>query len=206
MALIVLLATILGVDFVPQRLQVSVGTVAAADIVAPRADEYVSDVETNLRKAAARAGVEPVYDFTTAKASATAEKQLREFELRVRPIDQAFAETTPADQRETLLAAALPDLPEDARATLLVLTPEKWATVRAESSLVLERTERGELRDSDVAPVQAQLSGEMAGGLGAEERTLAAEVISPLIVPNSSFSSTLTEQERSKQADIVEPF
>ena len=206
MALIVVLATILGVDFVPQRLQVNVGTVATTDIVAPRADEYISDIETNLRKAAARAAVEPVYDFTTAKASATAEKQLREFELRVRPIDQAFAETTPADQRETLLAAALPDLPDDARATLMALTPEKWATVRAESSLVLERTERGELRDSDVAPVQAQLSGQMGGGLEAAERTLAAEIISSLIVPNSSFSSTLTEQERTKQADLVEPF
>ena len=206
MALIVVLATILGVDFVPQRLQVSVGSVATSDIVAPRADEYISNVETNLRKAAARAAVEPVYDFTTAKASATAEKQLREFELRVRPIDQAFAETTPADQRATLLAAALPDLPDDARATLMALTPEKWATVRAESSLVLERTERGELRDSDVAPVQAQLSGQMAGGLEAAERTLAAQIISSLIVPNSSFSSTLTEQERTKQADLVEPF
>jgi cyclic-di-AMP phosphodiesterase PgpH len=206
MALIVVLATILGVDFVPQRLQVDVGTVATADIVAPRADEYVSAVETNLRKTAARAAVEPVYDFTTAKASATAEKQLREFELRVRPIDQAFAETTPPEQRETLLATALPDLPDDVRTTLMALTPEKWVTVRAESSLVLERTERGELRDSDVAPVQAQLSGEMAGGLEAEERTLAAEIIAPLIVPNSSFSSSLTEQERTKQADLVEPF
>ena len=90
-ALIVVLATILGLDFIPQRLKVDVGTVASADIVAPRALEYVSTVDTNAQKDAARNRVELVYDFTTAKASATAERQLRAFEVRVRPIDQAFA-------------------------------------------------------------------------------------------------------------------
>ena len=202
-ALVVILTTILGVDFIPQRLEVAVGTVAAADIVAPRADEYVSKVETNLRKEEARKTVEAVYDYTTEKASATADQQLRAFELRVRPIDQAFGETTPPDQNTTLLEAALPDITDAARLTLLALTPEKWAAVRAESSRVLEAAERGELRDSQVIPVQAQLSGQMAGGLELGERTLAAEIISPLIVPNSSFSSTLTEQERAKRADQV---
>ncbi len=205
-ALIVVLTTILGVDFIPQRLQVDVGTVAAADIVAPRADEYVSNVETELRKQDARNRVDLIYDFTTAKASATAEKQLRAFTVRVRPIDQAFAETTPEEQRVTLLGAALPDIPDDVRPALVALTPERWAAVRAESSRVLEATERGELRDSAVPLVQAQLSGQMAGGLEPGERTLAAAIISSLIVPNSSFSAALTEQERTKQADLVPPF
>jgi putative nucleotidyltransferase with HDIG domain len=206
MALIVILTTILGVDFIPQRLQVDVGTVAAADIVAPRALEYVSTVETNRLKDEARKAVDLVYDFTTAKASATAEKQLRAFVIRVRAIDQAFATTTSKAEKAKLLAATLPDLPPDVRPTLLELTPERWAAVRAESSRVLEATERGELRDSAVSLVQAQLSGQMAGGLEPAERTLAADIISPLIVPNSSFSAVLTEQERTKQADLVPPF
>ena len=149
--------------------------------------------------------VDPVYDFTSGQASATAEKQLRAFETRVRTIDQAFAETTPEEQKAALLAAALPGILPEARATLTALTPERWATVRAESSRVLEATERGQLRDSAVADVQAQLPGQMAGGLEPAERTLAAEIISPLIVPNSSYSAALTEQERTKQADLVLP-
>jgi cyclic-di-AMP phosphodiesterase PgpH len=203
MALIVILTTILGVDFIPQRLQVDVGTVAAADIVAPRALEYVSKVETDRLKDEARKGVDLVYDFTTAKASATAERQLRAFVVRVAPIDQALAETTPKEEKATLLASV--DVPAEVRPTLLALTPERWAAVRAESSRVLEMTERGELKDSLVSLVQAQLPGQMAGGLELNERTLAAELISPLIVPNSSFSAALTEQERTKQADLVPP-
>ena len=206
LALVVVLTGILGLDFVRERLDVEVGTVATADIAAPRAHEFVSVVETERRKDEARRDVDPVYDYTTTKASDTADKQLRAFEQRVRAIDQAFAETTPEDQKLTLLEAALPGIADEVRATLLALTPERWSAVRAESSRVLEATERGELRDSQVATAQAQLPGQMAGGLEPPERTLAAEIISPLIVPNSSFSATLTEQERNKRAELVPPF
>ena len=45
----------------------------------------------------------------------------------------------------------------------------------------------------------------MAGGLNGEERALAAELISPLIVANSSFSETLTAQARAKAAEAIDP-
>ena len=40
----------------------------------------------------------------------------------------------------------------------------------------------------------ASLAGLMAGGLDEAERMLAAELISPLVVPNSTFSAELTER------------
>jgi len=45
----------------------------------------------------------------------------------------------------------------------------------------------------------------MAGGLSDGERQLAAELIGPLLVPNSSFSDNLTLQERDRQAAAVPP-
>jgi hypothetical protein len=45
----------------------------------------------------------------------------------------------------------------------------------------------------------------MAGGLSDGERELAAQLIAPLIVPNSSFSEALTQQERDRRAAAVEP-
>ncbi len=45
----------------------------------------------------------------------------------------------------------------------------------------------------------------MAGGLTNAERNLASELIAPLLVPNSSFSATLTEQERDRQEAAVQP-
>ena len=45
-ALVLVLTAILGANFFPQPLRIDVGDVAAQDILAPRAIEYVSDVLT----------------------------------------------------------------------------------------------------------------------------------------------------------------
>ena len=60
-----------------------------------------------------------------------------------------------------------------------------------------------ELRDSEVADDAGPLPGLMAGGLDEAERMLAAELICPLIVPNSSFSQDLTDRPRDKAAAAV---
>lgn len=202
--LVVVLTAIFGADFVPQALQAKVGDVAGFDIVAPRAHDYISLVETKARQDEARGTVESVYDYTTEKANAIADEQLASFERLVRPVDLAFGETTSPEERRALLDTALPGLSDDARATLRSLTPERWAGIRAEASRALEATERAELRDSEVAATKARLSSQMAG-LEEAERKLAAELISPLIVPNSTFSAELTERERDRQASLVDP-
>jgi putative nucleotidyltransferase with HDIG domain len=202
-ALIVVLTAILGADFFPQPLRISVGSVAAADIVAPRAQEYVSAIETNRLRDEARDAVEQQYDYTSDRAMATAEDQLRLFAQRVRPVDQAFSDGTTPEDKATLLAAALPGISEAGRATLVALTPERWAAVRAEASRVLDATERVELRESQVLDTKARLSVQMAGGLDDVERALAAEVVSPLIVANSFFSDALTNAEKDRQAALV---
>jgi cyclic-di-AMP phosphodiesterase PgpH len=65
--------------------------------------------------------------------------------------------------------------------------------------------ERSELRDTQVAETRLRLSAQMAGGLSNDERALAAELIAPLLVPNSSYSATLTQQEQDRQAAAVQP-
>ena len=45
----------------------------------------------------------------------------------------------------------------------------------------------------------------MAGDLDAPERTLAAELISPLVVANSTFSEAATERRKDEAAEAVEP-
>ncbi|HET9346353.1 MAG TPA: HDIG domain-containing protein [Candidatus Limnocylindrales bacterium] len=204
-ALVVILTTILGADFFPEPLQIEVGSVATADIVAPRPLEYTSEVRTRKLQEAAREDVDLQFDFTTARAIDVAEEQLRLFDQRVRPIDQAFAEGTPPEERTALLASALEGIPDATRLTLVGLTAEQWAAVRAEASRVLDATERIELRESEVADARARLTGQMAGGLTDAQRTLAATIIDPLIVANSFFSQELTDGARERAAALVQP-
>ncbi len=199
------LTAILGVDILPDEpLQVSAGELAPRDITAPRAIDFVSVVRTTQARAAARAAVEPQYDFTSENAIAIAEEQQLAFERRVDRIDTTFAADLAPEERSSLLETAVPDLSEVARATLVGLDAARWAAVRTEAARVLDATLRTELRDTAVAEARTGLSGRMAGGLDESERMLAAELISPLLVPNSSFSPANTALARDRAAEAVE--
>jgi len=203
--LTVAMTAILGIDILPaEPLHVSAGELAPRDIAAPRAIDFVSVVRTSEARAAARAAVEPQYDFTSENAIAIAEEQQLAFERRVGRIDTTFAADLTTEERASLLETAVPGLSEGARATLVGLDAAGWAAARTEAARVLDATLRTELRDTAVAEARNQLSGRMAGGLDESERMLAAELISPLVVPNSSFSPENTSLARDRAAEAVE--
>ncbi|HEY4633633.1 MAG TPA: HDIG domain-containing metalloprotein [Candidatus Limnocylindrales bacterium] len=204
--LIIAMTAILSVDLLPEEpLQVQSGDLAPRDIVAPRALDFDSDVQTAEARAAARAGVPPQYDFTTDGAIATAAQQLVAFDRRVARIDTAFTAELSPEERAALLETAVADLPDAELETLLALEPARWIALRTEAARVLDATLRTELRDSEVAETRTRLAGRMAGGLNEAERMLAATLISPLVIPNSSFSEDLTGQERDRAAAAVLP-
>ncbi len=204
--LVLVLTAVLGADILPQEpLRLASGDLAPRDVIAPKALEFQSTAQTEAARAAARKGVLPQYDFTTENAVAIAQEQQLAFERRVQRVDTTFAADLPKDQRDSLLETSIPDLSADGRKALLALEPGDWAIVRTESARVLDALLRGELRDTEVAETRTRLAGLMAGGLDAEQRALAAELISPLVVPNSSFSATLTAQEEARRVEAVEP-
>ena len=203
-ALVVVMTLALGVDITP-GIDLKVGELAQGDIRAPRALTYTNELLTQEARDQARLTTPPQYDFTSERAIAIAREQLAAFGRRVAVLDTAFSPETTAEDRQSLLETAAPDLSEPAREILLNLDPERWAPLRSESARVLDVTERSELRDTQQAEARLRLSSQMAGGLSTDERTLAAELISPLVVANSSFSAELTQQEQDRRAAAVEP-
>jgi hypothetical protein len=201
--LLAAMSVILGLDFLPAQPALELGKPAPANVQAPHAIVYVSDVLTQRERDAASKAVEPQYDFTSAGAAAVAAQQVRDFGRTVAAADAAFTDGVKPADRTAILADTLPDLTADLRAILVALTPARWTAVRAEAVRVLDSLERAELRDSQVAVIRAGVAGRMAGDLSADERMLAAALIAPLIVPNSSFSETLTDQERTRAAERV---
>jgi hypothetical protein len=202
--LIALMTIALGLDFSP-GLDVRVGDLAPTDIRAPRALTYTNEILTEEAREEARLLVEPQYDYTSERAITIAAEQLEAFTRRVAPLDTAFGPDTSAEERQALLDLVLPSLTDDASAVLQTLPAERWAPLRTEAARVLDLTERNELRDTAEAQTRERLPAQMAGDLSDGERILAAELIGPLLVPNSSFSATLTQQERDRQAEAVAP-
>jgi hypothetical protein len=205
--LILVMTAILGADILPEEtFQYQPDDVARSDIVAPRAAAFDSEALTQAAREAAREDVPFQYTYTTDAAIAIAAEQSTAFERRVDKVDTAFgAEELTPEERSTLLEGAIPDLTESARETLAGLDAARWAAVRTQAAKVLDATLLAELRETDVAQTRTRLAGRMAGDLNEAERMLAAELISPLIVPNSSFDQGLWDRARDAAAAAVDP-
>ena len=203
-SLILVMTLTLGIDLSP-GIDLKVGDLARGDIRAPRALTYTNEVLTAQAREDASEAVTPQYDFTTERAITIAAAQLAEFSRRVAPLATAFGPGTTAEERQAILGTALPGLSAEARTVLQAMDPKRWAPLRTEAARVLDVTERTQLRDTEVAQARERLSAQMAGELTDGERRLAAELIAPLLVPNSSFSADLTQQERDRQAAAVQP-
>ncbi|HUQ77814.1 MAG TPA: HDIG domain-containing protein [Patescibacteria group bacterium] len=199
--LIAAMTAIFALDLVRPRLEVAVGTVASTNIVAPRADSYPSAIETAKRKAEASQAVANVYDFSDEKADRIAAAAALAFDVRVRPIDNALKPDVSAEDKAALLAT-VDGLTEPSRTALAGLDLDGWTKVREQASAVLDATERNPVKDTEVETTKAGLSTRIIG-LDRAGRTLAVELIAPLVQPNSSFSSELTNAARAKAASEV---
>ena len=204
--LIVALTAIFAADVLPSDpVRYEVGEVVREDLTAPRALSFESQTLTAEARAAARREVPPQFDFTADNAIAIANEQATAYIERVARVDTAFSTDLSAEERSALLETAIPGLSETARGTLQGLDASRWAAIRPEAARVLDATLRTELRDTQVADTRAGIAGRMGGDLDEAERMLAAEIIRPLIVPNSSFSDTLWQQEQDRAAEDVQP-
>ena len=122
------------------------------------------------------------------------------------PVDAAFSATlATASVRRALLKNAIPGLSDEAQATLLATTTDRWPAIRDEARRLLDQLERSELRDSDLDSTRGNLAGLVLGGLQASERQLVAELVSPVLTANSSYSAELTTVARQQAATAVAP-
>ena len=204
-AIIVGLSAILAIDIVPAQVDLQVGQVARQDVFSPRAIEYDSTVLTEQARQDARKSVDPQYDYTPANGAAIAAAQDRAFQETVAPIDAVFTPSFTAEQRKATLETAIPGLSDPVRATLVGLDATRWQAVRTEAGRVLDIVMGSEVKDTQVDGIRAGLVGLMDGDLTAAERELAAEIISPLVVANSSFSAERTTQKEDQAAAAVAP-
>lgn len=203
--LVVAMTAILGGDLAPQPVNLKVGDLAPADIVAPKAQTFENEVLTAQARQAAADSAPPQYDYTSERAITIASAQVAAFEDSIRLYDTAFDPDTSDFQRGTILDRATDGLSPTSVETVTGLDPGRWLSIRTEAIRILDSIERTELRDTAVAVARSRLSEQMAGGLSEAERMLAAELLAPYVVANSSFSQALTDQERDRRSEAVEP-
>jgi putative nucleotidyltransferase with HDIG domain len=204
---ILAVGTILAVDSLPGPFtgpQI-VGDVATVDIRAPRSATFTSEVLTKQAQDAASAKVEPQYNYTADRARQISDQQAAAFEQTVAPVDAAYQAILTPDARAVALRAALPDLTTASKNTLASLDQVDWTALRGEMLRVLELTERQEVRDALLADVRGSIADQFAARYTGAERALAAEIVAPLIVPNSTYDDDATKAARDAAAAAVAP-
>src|SRR3954468_2582510 len=199
------MTAILSIEIVPAPFRAVRGGIAHRDIVAPRSVTYVSDIATQQQQEQARNAVGPQYDFTTQKGEQSAERQGELFDTAMGPIDAAFAAAIDTPTRREALAQASPNLSSASVATLQGLTGVGWTNLRTEMARVLDSAQRAEVRDSGLDDTRAQLTSKFAARFPVDQRSLAAEMISPFLVANSTYNGELTQQARDAAAARIEP-
>lgn len=202
--LVAAIAVLLSVDVFPTGFRGGIGEIADRDIRAPRSVDYASETETQRRRGEAIAQVPPQYDYTVEAGQAAAQRQGAAFEAQLRPVDAAFAAVLSDDARRTALASALPDLSRAALLTVQSLQPMEWTLLRAEMARVLETTQRGEVKDTQLVDVRDSLSERLSSRFPDAQRALGAEILGPLVVANSAYDAVLTQQARDDAAAQVE--
>lgn len=204
--LVALLGIILGADaLATQRFTAGVGDPAPYDVYAPRTTTYVSQIQTDAARTAKSQAVPPQYDYTPEAGQRAAAQQLAAFDTTVEPVDAAFTAVLSATARQEALAAAIPSLSAAAIKTLQGMDESSWQALRAEMRSVLDEAQSQEVRDTALETARSQLVTRISTTFPADQRALAGEILSPLLVADSTYSETLTQQARQAAADSVSP-
>ncbi len=206
--IIVALGAILAIDALPFPAGGSNGIVdgvATVDIRAPRALTYTSAVATEERRDEASQQVAPQYDYQAERAAALADQQLNAFDTTVAPVDATFAAVLDDTTREAALRAAIPSLSTNAQNTLAGLSQVDWTGLRSEMTHVLESTEGAEVRDTLLADVRGSLPNRIDDRFSADDRALAGEILSPLVIANSTYDAGATQRAQAAAANQVDP-
>ena len=193
------LAVGIAPDLAPTNNDLAAGAVASVAVRAPRDAVIDNPVETQAAQAAATAAVPPQYDYTAQRAATIATSQVAALQLDVAPVDAAFSTSKTPEALQAALGTVLPSLPSNARSILVALDASSWATVEAAAEQLLLTVEQAqEIRDATIAPTL--VSEEMPAGLTESEQQLVAALVTPLVVANSTYSATLTQQARDQAA------
>jgi cyclic-di-AMP phosphodiesterase PgpH len=205
---VVTLGGVLAIDSLPGPLLgtgVVVDNVATVDIRAPSTARFESAEETERRQQAAREQVPPQYDYTPERGRLTAEAQLGQLNEILAPVDAAFAAVLTPEARATALRNAIQRLSTGSRTTLASLDRTEWLALRAEMERALDARQRVEVRDTLLADARLALGRNIDDGLPGDQRALAAEIVAPLLVANSTYDPVATETARDAAAAQVEP-
>lgn len=190
--------------FAQNVVELSTGSVAPQDIVAPRQFTYVSEIETDAERERARTSI-------PTRFSAPDPKVARQQVDRLRKIFD-YLETVRADPYGSVAdkfkwIAAIPDLnlSDTVIDQILIMDETAWAETRLEALSILDQTMRDEIKDSQIVTTRRLLPTKVALDTPDLQSMVIVDIVEDLIKPNTFPDEIRTEAERQAAVEAVEP-
>ena len=190
--------------FAQDVVELSTGSVAPQDIVAPRQFTYVSDIETDSERERASTSI-------PTRFSAPDPKVARQQVDRLRKIFD-YLETVRADPYGSVAdkfkwIAAIPDLnlSDTVIDQILIMDETAWAETRLEALSILDQAMRDEIKDSQVVTTRRLLPTKVALDTPDQQSMVIVDIVEDLIKPNTFPDEIRTEAERQAAVEAVEP-
>ena len=183
---------------------ISLGEVSSEDILAPHNITYQSETLTEQQREIAASSVVVEYTPPDTNIARTQVNQLRAaltFIFSVRSDEFATSEQQLAD----LAALQSIHLSPEGAAQLLELSDSSWQSVQQEAITVLDQVMRSTIREDRLEDARRSVPALVSLYIPEDEAELVSELVSALVVPNSLYSETLTEEKRQAARDAVEP-
>jgi putative nucleotidyltransferase with HDIG domain len=181
-----------------------VGDSAPQDIRAPMTLTYISDVLTEQSKDRARASVPEIYfppDPSVSRQQTDLAQQILAYiqDIRRDPYGTTDQKTNDLHQITDLA------LDDNTIVQLLSMDDKTWSDVSDQITNVLERVMRGEIRESNLPTVIAQLPMQVSVRFSEAQSNVIVAVVRDLIRPNTRLNEAATRTARDEAVSRLEP-
>lgn len=204
-ALTLLMTFVVGWNLpLSSRIDLKPGQVAPFDVVAPRQFTYTSALVTEQARTRAANAIPDQYDTA---AGAVRREQVGFARALLGDISAIRADTAlaRAQQVDALLSLDALLLTREAVERLLDLTTAEWMQVTVEAPQAIDRLLRDEIRPEDLAMAQRRVPSTLATDLSEAATVVAADLVRPLIRPNSFLNVERTQAMREDASAAVAP-
>ena len=194
-----LLWAIMTVRVAGGELSYKVGDVAQADVSAPGAKTFVSELQTEAARREAADGVETVY-VAIAPTADISEQQLTAYDAFVEGITRTLErrDSHELSDPEVLdeLNRVAPQLTDEQAQRLRNMSVATWQRIAGAGATVLEAVQGGQVDSDKLTEARDQVRNNITNELNPADRQLAGDLAEDYVAPNFAPSPAQTEAAR----------
>ena len=201
----ILNTALLSMDFLPDKVSLTVGQVSERDVVAPRTVSFVDEPRTRKLENEVLTGVANVYDLDTS-AAVTAEDEVSRIFRAVRAVQADKTLKTPEERIARLKVNIAGALLEQTMTVLPLLSPAELEQMEDQARTILRKYLYRGIRNEELENVRKQAVSDVEKtGFGESGVQALLGIIQPHLKPNFVLNPRETELRRQAALRKMEP-